>query len=812
MKLNGNLVLNSDSTSEIQNVYFERLASTPTFDSNQKGRLVFNTTDALFYYNNGAAWVSFATGGNAANLQTEVNSIEASLGTIVSSNGVFNSSALTGVPVIAAAGSVTEALTLLADKAASADTLAELGDVTISTPTDGQFLKFNGTAWVNNTLTVSEVSDLTASAAELNILDGATLSTTELNFVDGVTSGIQGQLDLKQPLDTGLTSLASLSGTGIIVQTADNIFAARTLVAPTEGLTISDPAGIAGQPTFALANDLAAIEGLTSFGYVVRTADGSATTRALAVVSSDLVITGASDGVSTDTTFGLATVTQAATGSLSKVTVDSKGRVVGNTPVVTADITALVDTVYVNVAGDTMTGDLNMGGNKVAAVGSPTVATDAATKGYVDSLAGGLSWQAPVTAVVAAVPTSGMTVGNRYLNTTDGKIYTATSATAVNAGDTPADGWALFDKTDESGYVFTGTAWVQFTGTGQITAGDGLSKSGNVLSVNLGAGIAQLPTDEVGIDIVSGKAVQLTGTNTGDQLTFVLDGAGLEQSASGLKISAGGVTNAMLLHPSFTINGDVGTDALVLGDTLQVKGDSVQGISTLVTESPAGTSTFTLTIADASSSQKGVATFATADFAVTAGNVVIKAGGVDNAQLAFSTVGYTGTTGAGSTALGSSFSVVGGSAPITTVATDGSVTINVADATDAAKGLASFDAADFSVTAGAVSLVGKALDSLTDVTIDTPVVGQTLVYNGGTSQFENQTTYFLYDGSSASTHVVGHNIGQKYCNVTIVETASDEVVIPQSIHFDSADQLTVTFTSPVACKVIVTGVKTSVAV
>lgn len=38
---------------------------------------------------------------------------------------------------------------------------------------------------------------ITATAAELNILDGATLSTTELNYVDGVTSSIQTQLNAK---------------------------------------------------------------------------------------------------------------------------------------------------------------------------------------------------------------------------------------------------------------------------------------------------------------------------------------------------------------------------------------------------------------------------------------------------------------------------------------------------------------------------------------------------------------------------------------------------------------------------------------
>lgn len=48
------------------------------------------------------------------------------------------------------------------------------------------------------TLSTAELNILdgvTASAAEINILDGATLTVTELNFVDGVTSPIQAQID-----------------------------------------------------------------------------------------------------------------------------------------------------------------------------------------------------------------------------------------------------------------------------------------------------------------------------------------------------------------------------------------------------------------------------------------------------------------------------------------------------------------------------------------------------------------------------------------------------------------------------------------
>ena len=83
------------------------------------------------------------------------------------------------------------------------------------------------------------------------------------------------------------------------------------------------------------------------------------------------------------------------------------------------------------------------------------------------------------------------------------------------------------------------------------------------------------------------------------------------------------------------------------------------------------------------------------------------------------------------------------------------------------------------------------------------MAGQTLVNDG--TNFVNRKIYHVYTGSSNTSHTVTHNIGQKYCNVTVVD-AGDEVVIPQSIVFDSANALTVTFTSAIACKVVVMGV------
>lgn len=80
---------------------------------------------------------------------------------------------------------------------------------------DTQTLTNKTISYANNIITVqvANVSDLTASASELNVLDGITASTTELNYTDGVTSSIQNQLDAKLNLSGGtLTGALTLNG------------------------------------------------------------------------------------------------------------------------------------------------------------------------------------------------------------------------------------------------------------------------------------------------------------------------------------------------------------------------------------------------------------------------------------------------------------------------------------------------------------------------------------------------------------------------------------------------------------------------
>ena len=55
----------------------------------------------------------------------------------------------------------------------------------------------SGKADKTHTHNVSDLKDVTATAAEINILDGVTVSTAQINFLANVTGDIQGQLDNK---------------------------------------------------------------------------------------------------------------------------------------------------------------------------------------------------------------------------------------------------------------------------------------------------------------------------------------------------------------------------------------------------------------------------------------------------------------------------------------------------------------------------------------------------------------------------------------------------------------------------------------
>lgn len=107
------------------------------------------------------------------------------------------------------------------------------------------------------------------------------------------------------PTDPTLVALAAYNSNGLVTQTAADTFTGRTLTAPAAGITISNPAGIAGNPTFALANDLSALEGLGSTGIAVRSATDTWVQRTITGPAAGITVSN-SDGVSGNPTLALA--------------------------------------------------------------------------------------------------------------------------------------------------------------------------------------------------------------------------------------------------------------------------------------------------------------------------------------------------------------------------------------------------------------------------------------------------------------------------------------------------------------------------
>ena len=136
----------------------------------------------------------------------------------------------------------------------------------------------------STTAELNILDGVTATAAELNTLDGITATVTELNYTDGVTSAIQTQLDNKQPLDAGLTSIAGLTTTAdrMIYTTASDTYAVTTLTSA--GRALLDDANAAAQlmtlGLTATAAELNTLDGITATVSELNILDGVTATAA----------------------------------------------------------------------------------------------------------------------------------------------------------------------------------------------------------------------------------------------------------------------------------------------------------------------------------------------------------------------------------------------------------------------------------------------------------------------------------------------------------------------------------------------------
>ena len=176
----------------------------------------------------------------------------------------------------------------------------------------------------------------------------------------------------------------------------------------------------------------------------------------------------------------------------------------------------------------------------------------------------------------------------------------------VEEGNTNADNGYVFTHNGTPTIGTTDITVAQFSGAGQISAGDALTKTGNTLDVAVDDS-----TIEVSSDALRVKADGI-GTNQ------IIDNAIITS-----KITDGNVTNAKLANSTITIAGsDSSSDSIALGETLTIANG--EGIQTAI-----ATNTLTITAetataaATSGSANLGVASFSTANFDVTSGFVTV---------------------------------------------------------------------------------------------------------------------------------------------------------------------------------------------
>ena len=135
--------------------------------------------------------------------------------------------------------------------------------------------------------TVGTITSGVWNGTTIAVANGGTGATTAVGARTnlGLTIGTN-----VQAWDADLDCIAAISTSGLITRTGSGTCASRQIVAPAAGIIITNPTGAAGDVTLALANDLAALEGLSSTGFAVRTATDTWAQRSI-TAATGLIIT-----------------------------------------------------------------------------------------------------------------------------------------------------------------------------------------------------------------------------------------------------------------------------------------------------------------------------------------------------------------------------------------------------------------------------------------------------------------------------------------------------------------------------------------
>ena len=449
---------------------------------------------------------------------------------------------------------------------------------------------------------------------------------------DGTTVTLAGFADF-QAAGMTMTTLAPSGNVTTALNASSTITAGTniTAVATVQGATVTD--GTLSIASGSITSGVAA----TFSGSI----QGGTLTDGTASINSG-AITGATSGAFSTTLTATGNITG---GNVTTAGITNSGSVSteainGDSPTITA--TGSNNSITLAPNG---TGTVAMSSKRVSGVATPTATTDAANKAYVDSVAEGLdikeSVVAATTAALAAVTydngTSGvgatltadangvlaavdgvtMVAGERLLVKTQAAalqngIYVCTSIGAAGApfvltraGDmdgSPASeipGAFVFVEEGttnaDNGFVCTTNApvtmgttainFTQFSGAGQITAGDGLAKTGDTLSVNVDDVTTAISGDAVIVKTSANLTTPNIGVANGDSFTATGTVQGATVTDGTATITSGAIASVTTLTTSGNITSGAGN--VIAGNVTGAIGDfsgAVSG-STLTSDS-----------------------------------------------------------------------------------------------------------------------------------------------------------------------------------------------------------------------------------